>query len=67
MARNPRCKPNRVLGLTDGEWTNLKATITTYLDANADKEEIADTTIRALNPKLANDRIWNVLKSELGL
>ncbi len=67
MARNPYAKPNQALGQTDAAWAALKAKMQTYLQSNPDKQEIDDATVRAVDPMLADDRVWNQLKAELGL
>lgn len=67
MSRNPRAKNFRVLRQPQGTWVALLTAVGTFLDANDDKQEIPEADIRAVDPLLANDRIWNEVKRELGI
>lgn len=67
MVKNPRAKHYRVLGKTLVEWTALKAKVEAYLDANDNLEALDEAQLIALDPALANARLWNELKRELGL
>lgn len=57
--RNPRAKWYRMLGLTQSEANDIKAALLAYLDARDDQAEIPDAALRAVHPKLTDDRVWN--------
>lgn len=67
MARNPQVKPYRVLGFTLVQWNAIKANVTALLNTNDDQETIADAAVRATDPALVSDRVWNQIKNEMGL
>jgi len=55
-----------VLGVTQAQWDAAVTALTTYLQNHADQQEIPDETIRALNPRLADDRVWAEVKKAIG-
>jgi len=65
--RNPLAKNYRVLGLTPADWQAIKNSIIAYLSAHEDQEEVPEVEVRALHPALANDRVWNEVKKEMGV
>ena len=67
MGRNPFAARARVLGYTQAQWDLIVLAVRTHLQANADKEEIPDATLRALHADLGDDRKWNAMKEELGI
>ncbi len=64
---NPDFKPHRAIGESDADWEALKLQITTYLRANADKNEVETEALRALDPKFRDDILWNQIAADLGL
>lgn len=67
MIVNPEFKPYRELGQSDAQWTALKATVISFLKANADKPKISEESVRRLDPRLSDDRIWAQLAADLQL
>jgi hypothetical protein len=65
--RNPYAKPEKVLGQTEGDYATAKALVVNYLKQNDDKSEVPVAAIRALHPLLQRDRIWNLIKDDLGI
>ena len=64
--RNPHCKPNRVLGITDANWQAAIDTAKAWLQTHPEVEEVPDATIRALWAPLSDDRAWNQFRKEIG-
>jgi hypothetical protein len=64
---NPEYKPSLELVATDAEWDALKATITTHLQKNAGKAVVPIADLRALDPKLDDERVWAQIASDMGL
>ena len=67
MARNPLAKNFRVLGKTQAQWDAIKTVVTAFLVARENLEEIPDAQIRGAHPDLADDRVWNEIKRDLGI
>lgn len=64
---NPEYKPHLEVVANDAAWDALKLLVGNHLRANAKKSTVEIATLRALHPKLADDRIWAQLASDLGL
>ena len=66
VMRNPYCKPNRALGITDVNWQAAVDTAKAWLQDHPEVEEVSDTAMRALWAPLTNDRLWNQFRKEVG-
>ncbi len=64
---NPHWKPHLDLGISDVTWDAAKATLTAYLITNADTHLVDDAVLRALDPILADDLVWNQMTAALNL
>jgi hypothetical protein len=58
---NPRFKLYKALGLSLTQVAEIKTAVGAYMDANDNKQELDPAAVRALHPKLADERVWNSL------
>ena len=65
--RNPHLKPEKALGLTAQEWTDIKAALTAHMQANDGVESFTPAALRALHPKLVDDEVWAHVGSVLNI
>lgn len=59
--------PHRGLGETDAEWDVLKEKVRAFLRTKAADPTVPEAEVRAVDSKLANERIWVQLAADLGL
>ena len=67
MIFNTEYKPHQDLGHSDADWAALKTKIIDYLKTQASKSTVSIADVRAIDPKLADDRVWNQIAGDLGL
>lgn len=65
--RNPEAKPFAVLGKTAIDWQSIKDAVKAYCVVHADKQDLPDADVRAVHAALADDKVWNQIRAEMGL
>lgn len=65
MILNPRFKLSAWCKKDDAAWQAIKDKITAYCAANAQKQYLDEIALRALDPALAEDNVWAIIKSEV--
>lgn len=65
--RNPRAKDFRVLGVTAADLAAARVALLAFLDAHDADETVDEAQARATHLLFANDRVWNHVKSLLGI
>lgn len=66
MARNPFADRFKVIGIAPGLFQAAKTQAESFLRANDDKEQIDEALVRAAVGPPVSDRVWNVIKADLG-
>jgi hypothetical protein len=67
LIRNPRAVPELVLGTDTATFAAARAALVAFFDARNNQEQVDEAQARATHPLFANDRIWNHVKSVLGI
>ncbi len=62
---NTKYKPHRELGETDADWEALKTKVRDFLQTNGNKSVLEIADIRAVDPKLRNNKVWEQVRSDL--
>lgn len=65
--RNPRAKDFRVLGATAGDLLAARTALVAFLDAHDAEEDVDEAAARATHALFASQRVWNHVKSLLGI
>ncbi len=64
--RNPHAVPSAVLKVSAANYQAAIDAVVAYCKGHADVQEIDDAAVRATHPALADDRLWNQVRQEIG-